>query len=185
MLNSINDISVSLGVSKMTIYRKLKVKMLKPHIIIKQGIQYLDDDGLTLLTNMLKPSCENVKENVKSDVKPVKSDVIGNITNAEIATDKEEYNKSLKSEIEFLRSELQEKNIQISNLNIRLSSEQELHKNTQILFKQQQQPQEDIKLLEEHFNNLDNKLIEVKENMQQRKEEQEQEHKGFFKRLFK
>jgi DeoR/GlpR family transcriptional regulator of sugar metabolism len=56
MLHSINEIAISLGVSKMTIYRKLKVKELKSHIILKQGIQYIDDNGLTMLMGMLKPS---------------------------------------------------------------------------------------------------------------------------------
>lgn len=115
----------------MTIYRKLKVNELKSHIIVKQGIQYVDDDGLIILSEMLKPLRESVKDNVKEDV-------TDNIGNEEMATDKEEFISSLKSEIEFLRSELQEKNIQISNLNIRLSAEQDLHKNTQVLFKQQQ-----------------------------------------------
>jgi len=90
MLNSINEISISLGVSKMTIYRKLKVKELKSHIIIKQGIQYIDDNGLTMLIKMLKPSRENVKCDVKEEH-------TNNITNDEIATDKEDFISSLKS----------------------------------------------------------------------------------------
>jgi len=172
MLNSINEISISLGVSKMTIYRKLKVKELKSHIILKQGIQYIDDNGLTMLSGMLKPSRENVKCDVKEEC-------INNITNDETATDKEDFIGSLKSEIDFLRSELQEKNIQISNLSIGLSSEQELHKNTQILFKQQQ-PQQ-ILQLEEHFEELDNKLIEIKDKMLKK----DQDHKGLFQKIFK
>jgi len=171
MLNSINEISISLGVSKMTIYRKLKVKELKSHIILKQGIQYIDDNGLTMLIGMLKPSRENVKCDVKEEC-------TNNITNDEIATDKEDFIGSLKSEIDFLRGELQEKNIQISNLSIGLSSEQELHKNTQILFKQQQ-PQQ-ILQLEAHFEELDNKLIEIKDKMQKK----EKDHKGIFKKIF-
>ena len=170
MLNSINDISISLGVSKMTIYRKLKVKEIKQHIIVKQGIQYIDDDGLTMLTRMLKPSCENVKAHVTD-----------NEENEEIATDKEDFISSLKSEIEFLRSEVQEKNIQINNINIRLSSEQELHKNTQVLFKQQQQPQQEILQLEEHFHDLDDKFIEIKDKMQKK----DLAHRGLLYKIFK
>jgi len=174
MLNSINDISISLGVSKMTIYRKLKVKEIKQHIIVKQGIQYIDDDGLTMLTRMLKPLCENVKYNVKVHV-------TDNAENEEIATDKEDFISSLKSEIEFLRSEVQEKNIQINNINIRLSSEQELHKNTQVLFKQQQQPQQEILQLEEHFHDLDDKFIEIKDKMQKK----DLAHRGLLYKIFK
>lgn len=68
VLQSINDISVSLNVSKMTIYRKLKVKELKSYIVIKQGIQYLDDDGLTLLKQMLKNKCEDDKVDVNDNL---------------------------------------------------------------------------------------------------------------------
>ncbi|MCB2357153.1 hypothetical protein [Clostridium estertheticum] len=171
MLNSINEISISLGVSKMTIYRKLKVKELKSHIILKQGIQYIDDNGLTMLIGMLKPSRESVKCDVKEECTT-------NITNDEIATDKADFISSLKSEIDFLRSELQEKNIQINNLSMGLSSEQELHKNTQILFKQQQ-PQQ-ILQLEAHFEELDNKLIEIKDKMK----DKQKDHKGIFKKIF-
>ena len=54
-----------------------------------------------------------------------------------------------------------------------------LHKNTQILFKQQQ-PQQ-ILQLEAHFEELDNKLIEIKDKMQKK----DQDHKGLFKKIFK
>ena len=174
MLNSINDVSISLGLSKMTVYRKLKVKELKSHIIVKQGIQYLDDKGLTLLTKMLNPSCNNVN----ADVKP---NVTDDTPNIEVAIDSECYISSLKSEIKFLKSEMQEKNLQINNLNNRLSCEQELHKNTQVLQLKQQKPQQDIKLLEEHFQDLDTKLMDIKEHIQEKKD---QKHRGIFKKIF-
>lgn len=175
VLQSINDISASLNVSKMTIYRKLKVKELKSYIVIKQGIQYLDDDGLTLLKQMLKNKCEDDKD-----------DVNDNLKNEEIAIDKDDYITLLKSEIDFFKSEIQEKNIQITNLNNRLGSEQDLHKNTQILLKNQQgKPNEDILLLENHFKELDVKIIEVINNMEQKKAEHERKNKTGILNWFK
>lgn len=47
-----------------------------------------------------------------------------------------------------------------------------------------QQPQQEIEALEAHFQDLDTKLEEVKENMIHRKEHQEQS-KGFLSRFFK
>lgn len=169
MLHSINDLSTLTGVSKMTIYRKLKNKNLNSYIIIKKGIQYLDDDGLTLLKHML-----NICESVTSDDKDVKDNIIDDNSsseNVEISMDKQDYITSLQSEIEFLRSEMQEKNSQIKELHNRLHIEQELHKNTQILFKQEQdkeQPKE-VLALEAHFKELDSKLAEIRTEMQQRK----------------
>ena len=100
-----------------------------------------------------------------------------------MAADKDNYTISLKSEIDFLRSEIKEKNLQITNLNNRLEVEQYLHINSQILLKtQQDKPKEDILLLESHFKELDIKLIEVMDHMEIKKE---QYKKNGFLILFK
>ena len=65
-------------------------------------------------------------------------------------------------------------------MNERLKQEQELNKNSQIL--QLRQPH-DTKQLEEHLNDLDNKLINIKDKMLERKEQQKQ--KSFFSKMFK
>lgn len=175
MLHNVNDISISLGVSKMTIYRKLKVKKLNNHIVNKQGVKYLDDDGLTLLTQMLNTKCKYDKINVNN-----------NLPNEEIAIDSDGNTTFLKSEIEFLRNEIQEKNLQITNLNNRLNSEQDLHKNTQILLKNQQdKPKEDILLLEGHLKKIDIKLIEVMDHMEERKTEYKNKSKNGILNWFK
>ena len=173
MLHSINDISILLSLSKMTIYRKLKVKELKPYIVIKQGVQYLDDDGLTLLTEMLNNKCETVKDDVNVNV-------TNDSLNEETAIDIDDYITFLKSEIDFFKSEIQEKNSQIENLNNRLASEQELTKNRQVL--ELKQPK-DIKALEQHFKDLDNSLIEIRERMEDRKNISSR--KNIFQKIFK
>ncbi len=76
--------------------------------------------------------------------------------------------------------QLNAKDLQINNLNERLKQALELNRNSQVLLKDK--PHEDILLLEEHFQELDTKLEEVKENMQHRKEHQKS--KGFFNKIF-
>ena len=61
-----------------------------------------------------------------------------------------------------------------------MKQEQELNKNSQIL--QLRQPL-DTKQLEEHLNDLDNKLINIKDKMLERKDKQNQ--KSFFSKMFK
>ncbi len=163
MLHSINDISILLNISKMTVYRKLNNKELKSHIVIKKGVKYFDDEGLRLLTQKLNKKTNNKSEEVKTDVND-------NLPKKEVAADKDNYTISLKSEIDFLRSEIKEKNLQIINLNNRLETEQDLHKNSQILLKtQQDKPKEEILLLENHFKELDNMKIKKEESKKNNK----------------
>ena len=63
-------------------------------------------------------------------------------------------------------------------MNERLKNEQELNRNNQELLIK---PKQDVKLLEEHFQDLDNKFTDIKQDMQERKEPQ----KGLFKRIFR
>jgi len=78
-------------------------------------------------------------------------------------------------------NQLNVKDLQINNLNERLKQSLELNRNSQVLLKDK--PHEDILLLEEHFQNLDDKLEEVKNKMSDRKEQQEK--KSFLTRIFK
>ncbi len=71
----------------------------------------------------------------------------------------------------LMKEQLKEKDLQIQEKDKQLEKLIDLNKNSQIL-QLKQQPQ-DTKLLEEHFNNLDVKLEEVKNNMNQRKEQQQ------------
>ncbi len=48
MLYSVNQISESTGSSKQNIYKKLQKKELKDHIIKRDGINYLDEEGYNL-----------------------------------------------------------------------------------------------------------------------------------------
>jgi chromosome segregation ATPase len=70
-----------------------------------------------------------------------------------------------------LKEQIKEKDLQIRELH-------KLIENNQVLLKDK--PQE-IKLLEEHFQDIDSKMMEIKQDMQERKEPQ----KGLFKRIFR
>ncbi len=173
------EIADLLGFSKVTVYTKIKglnsdvVQTLQKK---EKGITYYNYEIIDMLREI----------NTQQNTPPV------DIAQEEIASDTindkymDLYIEELKSEIEFLKEQVKELNkkneIQFQELNNRLAQEQDLNKNNQIL--QLRQPQ-NIKALEDHFEALDNKLINIREQMQQRKEEQDQQPKGFFKGLFK
>lgn len=92
----------------------------------------------------------------------------------------------LKEQLKENNFQLKEKEIQINKLNEgmhelneRLKQEQDLNKNNQVL---QLRPQQDIKQLEEHFQDLDIKLMDIREQIGEHNAPKSQ---GFFGKLFK
>jgi hypothetical protein len=169
MIYTVAEISQIVNLSKASIYTKLKQKELHEHIIKKQGVTYLDEIALKLIQDSLKDFINDDINDFKDDINAFNH----NPLNGEVATDID-YINSLKVDINYLKienerlwKELQIKNLQINECNKRLSDEQNLHKNTQILLREK--PQQDMKLLEDHFKDLDNSLIEVRERMEVRK----------------
>jgi len=174
MLYTVSELSDLTNLSKVSIYKKLKLKELQPHIEKKSGITYVDDTGFNLLKDSLK-----LKEDVKTDFK---NKDIETKPNLEVSTDSEvlTINNEL---VKTLINQLKEKDFQIQELNSRLAQEQDLHKNTQILLKSEQdKPKQDILQLEEHFKELDDRLMNIREDMNQK---QIEKPKGLFKRIFK
>ena len=74
---------------------------------------------------------------------------------------KVEYINSLKDEIKYLREQTEKKDNQIQELI-------NLNKNNQVLLKQQQDKEINQKLLENHFQEVDKKLMDLKEKMELR-----------------
>jgi len=165
MLYSIAEVSELINLSKVTLYKKLRLLDMSTHITKKSNITYIDDEGLQL---------------IKDDLISLNSE--DNITTSNEETEalegglslKEDYIKYLKAENEKLWNGMQEKDDQISKLI-------DLNKNSQILLKEK--PHDDILLLEEHFEEMDNKLIDIKEKMLERKELNDK--KGFFNKIFR
>jgi len=143
MVYTIVQISDLIGLSKVSIYKKLKLKGLKDHISKKLGVTYVDEVGFNLIKYGLK---ENLKEQSSYST-----------LNYETATDTEDlsFNKEV---LKLLEEQLKGQNLIIHELNERLKQEQELNKNNQIL--QLRLPQE-TKQLEEHFDLVDEKLMNI------------------------
>ena len=179
MLYTVQQVASKLNVSKVTIYNKVKLNEFKDKIVIKQGQAMITEDLLNLIKDTLKlTNSFNTNENTSTSgeaqeatEEPQSADDI-TIDDSVVNMNKELLNALL--------DQLKEKDKQIEELNERLKQEQELNKNNQVL--QLRQPQ-DIKALEEHFQDLDTKLEEVKGNMIHRKEQQDQP-KGFFSKIF-
>lgn len=209
---TIQDVADKLKISKQAIYVKLKLPMFKNKMPKKHGKTYINEDLFNLIENSLKSNNYNFKkEAINNDIEnevAVESsqgepDLVNydkNLISTLINQLKEKDNqlnikdnqlkekddqlsmkdKQLNTKDNQLENQLNIKDGQIGNLNERLKQSLELNKNSQIL--QLKQPQ-DIKLLEEHFQELDTKLEEVKNKMSGRKDKQE--HKSIFSKMFK
>ena len=178
MLYSVEQVSIQLNVSKQTIYNKLKLKEYKDKIVIKQGKSMIDDDLFNLIKDNLK-----VKSNLNNDTnigdseepqepigedEPAQDTILLNI------------NKDL---IMTLIEQLHHKDIQIQAKDLQIHELHKLIENSQVLLRDTPQ---DIKQLEEHFQDLDNTLIDIKATMQTRKLQQKQKHQnGFFYNIFR
>lgn len=162
MLRTVEETAIQLGVSKTTIYNKLKLKEYKSKIVKKQGKSMVDDGLFNLIQESLKVQNE------------VENDKIENDVNAEISIDEEGLFNLNKELIENLLNQLKEKDKQIAELH-------KLIENSQILLKEEQKKSDKQLYLEEHFEDVDNKLQDLKEKMEQRKSEK----KGFFKKFIR
>ena len=170
MLYTIAKIADITKLSKVTIYKHLKLKDMEQYKSKKRGVTYVSEEGFSLIKVRLSAYI--------NDSNSAENNSTANSFNEETAMDKETLSTN-ELALKVLINQLKIKDIQIQELNNRLSQEQDLHKNTQILFKQQQ-PQQILKL-EAHFEELDNKLIEIKDKMKKK----DQDHKGIFKKIFK
>lgn len=162
MLRTVEETAIQLGVSKTTIYNKLKLKEYKSKIVKKQGKSMVDDGLFNLIQEGLKFQNE------------VENDKIENDANEEISIDEEGLFNLNKELIENLLNQLKEKDKQIAELH-------KLIENSQILLKEEQKKTDKQLYLEEHFEEVDSKLQDLKEKMEQRKSEK----KGFFKNFIR
>ncbi|MEN8435950.1 hypothetical protein NX821_003210 (plasmid) [Clostridium septicum] len=150
MLKTVEETAIQLGVSKTTIYNKLKLKEYKSRIVKKQGKSMIDDGLFNLIQESLKVQSE------------VENDKIENDVNAEISIDEEGLLNLNKELIENLLNQLKEKDKQIAELH-------KLIENSQILLKEEQKKTDQQLYLAEHFEEVDNKLQDLREKMEQRK----------------
>ena len=166
MLRDVDQVSKELNVSKTAIYNKLKINQFKDKIVKKNGKSMIDED----LFNLIKDSFKS-RNQVENEVENKK---IYSDENQEIAMDREDLFNFNKQLIDSLLEQLKEKDKQIEELH-------KLIENNQILLKQQQDKEIKQLELEEHLEKFDNKLFELKERMENKKNIKESFWKKFFK----
>lgn len=162
MLRTVEETAIQLGVSKTTIYNKLKLKEYKSKIVKKQGKLMIDDSLFNLIQEGLKVQNEVENHEFENDV------------NAEISIDEEGLFKLNKELIENLLNQLKEKDKQIAELH-------KLIENSQILLKEEQKKTDQQLYLSEHFEEVDNKLQDLREKMEQKRNDKKSLFKIFSK----
>lgn len=152
---TVEEVSKLLSVSKVTIYAKLKKYGSK--VVVKQGKKYVTEELLSLIKQEL-----NLKECLKVE------NNTGAI-NQEIATDRDDLINLNQDLINFLKQQLEEKDIQLREKDKQIEELINLNKNNQILLKQQQDKEINQKLLEDHFQEVDQKLMDLRDRMEEKK----------------
>lgn len=161
MLRTVEDVAIQLEVSKTTIYNKLKLNEYKNLIIKKQGKSMIDDTLFNL-----------IKDSLKLKIK-VENDGFKNDSNEEISMDEDNLLNLNKELISNLLAQLKEKDKQIAELH-------KLIENSQILLKEEQKKSESQLYLAEHFEEVDQKLQDLREKMI----EKSSEKKGLLRKIF-
>lgn len=165
MLRSVAEVSVLTGLSKVSIYNKIKLKEIEKYVVKNKGITYISDEGITLIVEGLNLNDDKLN-GLNFQLNSGREDVavsIGNTDFKEFKLELKELNKnylnSLKSENEVLKKQLDEKDKQIAELH-------RLIENNQILLKEEQKKSEQQLYLAEYFEEVDNKLQDLKEKME-------------------
>ena len=158
MLYSVMEASELIGLSKQSIYKKLKTKELQEYIIKKQGMIYIDEEGFNLIKDSLKANIDDLKD-FKEDIKGLNFKETDSTLNEDIASDTEILSMNQDIFI-LLKSQLEEKDLQLKDKDLQIHELHKLVENSQILLKEKPQ---DIKLLEQHYQGLDDKIMNIKE----------------------
>lgn len=162
----INKVSELTGLSKVTIYKKIKkVKELEPFIVKKADKIYVLEDGLKLINKQLTV---NKKVNLEIESEVAIADVSMELT----------INKEL---INLLTNQLKEKDIQLKEKDKQISELHRLIENSQILLKEEQKKLDKQLYLEEHFEEVDKRIQDLKEKMEQRRNDKKSFLKIFSK----
>lgn len=160
----INKVSELTGVSKVTIYKKLKkLKELEPFIVRKDDKTYILEGGLILINEQL-----TINKKVNSEVE---SEIAIDGISTELTINKELIN--------LLTEQLKEKDIQLKEKDKQIAELHKLIENSQILLKEEQKKTDQQLYLSEHFEEVDNKLQDLREKMEQRKHEKKSIFKIF------
>ena len=151
MLKSINNVSKELGISKATIYKKLKEEKYKKLIIKENNVIKINESLYELLkANTKRKNIEEVE-----DVEIVNKEDLNVV--------KVEENMQEDNVVGILLTQIKEKDTQINRLH-------DLIENNQILIKNSQEREKEQVSLENHFKDIDKKLLEIRDKNKSRKE---------------
>ena len=151
MLKSINNVSKELGISKATIYKRLKEEKYKKLIIKENNVIKINESLYELLkANTKRKNIEEV-ENVEI------------VNKEELNIVKVEENNKNDNIVGILLKQIKEKDIQINRLH-------DLIENNKILIKNSQEREKEQVSLENHFKDIDKKLLEIRDKNKSRKE---------------
>ena len=151
MLKSINNVSKELGISKATIYKRLKEEKYKKLIIKENNVIKINES----LYELLKA---NTKRKIIEEVENVEI-----VNKEELNIVKVEENNKNDNIVGILLKQIKEKDIQINRLH-------DLIENNQILIKNSQEREKEQVSLENHFKDIDKKLLEIRDKNKSRKE---------------
>lgn len=167
LMFTVEDVADKLSVSKVTIYAKLK--KFEDKVVLMQGKKYITEDLLSLIKKDLK-----LKESLNDTFNIDDSNSSENI---DVPMDNEDLIKLNKDLINALLEQLKEKDKQIKEKDNQIDELHKLIENNQVLLKQQQDKEIKKLQLEEHFQEVDQKLLDLREKMEIKKSEK----KSFFK----
>lgn len=143
MLKSIENVSKELGISKAAIYRKLKSDEYRKYIVKENGKMMLNEILIEKLKlNTRKKKVENIKE-------------VEIVEKKELEVINKNYKDDKSDVVIILLNQINEKNVQINRLH-------DLIENNQVLIKNQQEREKEQLKLEDHFREIDKKLIEIR-----------------------
>ena len=176
MYFKVAEMSEILGISKVSIYNRLKTlkRDLKPFIQYEKNVLMLDNEGLEILKESF-----GLNKEVKSDFKQQSE----NEDNTKVGQDLNMLKSDtlftvLNEQIEFLKKQIDVKDQQLINMQILLKQEQE----------QKLLPKENIftqdNRTEEHFKNIDERLSKLQDQMNEIALTKQEGKKGIFKKIF-
>ena len=157
MLKSINNVSKELGISKATIYKRLKEEKYKKLIIKENNVIKINEMLYELLKNNTKR--RNIEEAESVEI----------VNKEELSVVKVEENIKNDNIVGILLKQIKEKDIQINKLH-------DLIENNQVLIKNSQEREKEQVSLEDHFNDIDKKLLEIRD----KKRDKNKERKNIF-----
>ena len=123
---TILEASKKVGVSKVTVYKKIKnSKELSKCVSTENGIQYMSDAGIEILEKLISVNhaqCKLESNNINNDI----SSVVNMLT--DLQKQDNQVICKLNDQIEFLRKQLEEKDRQIERNQIAINQSQILLK---------------------------------------------------------